>query len=89
MQRDHEWVRHKLAQIEEKRDILRSLEETLSKWQADVDWADLSPEKQAALMALAEESVGTLTAMIEQLGREICEQVDDMAGSNGEQQADD
>ncbi|GEM_PF-2222915 len=89
MERDQEWVRRKLADIEEKREILRSLEDTLAKWEAEVDWDELPPEKQAALIALAEESVGTLTVMIERLGRQISDQVDEMTGTNGGQPADD
>lgn len=89
MPHDHEWVRDKLAAIEEKREILRSLEDTLSKWESDIDWESLPPEKQAALMALAEESVSTLTTMIERLGSEISQQVEEMAAVNGGEPVDD
>lgn len=81
---DHDWVARKLAEIEEKRSILRSLEETLEKWEADVDWEQLPPGKQAALMALAGESVETLATLIGRLGEQISAGLNELAGATGE-----
>lgn len=84
MAQNHEWVKRKLAEIEDKRSILRSLEETLTKWESDIDWEQLPAEKQAALMALAGESVETLTAMIDQLGGQIRDGLAELSGESGD-----
>lgn len=66
-----QWVREKLAEIERKREVLAALRESLENWERDIDWEELPPSKQAALMALAEESVSTLQAMIARLKDDI------------------
>jgi hypothetical protein len=73
MAQEQEWLEQKLAEIEEKRATLKLLEETLSKWETEVDWEAVPPEKKAALMDLAEESVGALAVLIENLGSQIQE----------------
>jgi hypothetical protein len=84
MSEKHQWVQDKLKEIEHKREILRSLKDTLAKWEQEVDWESLSPAKQAALVALADESVTTLAAMIENLGDKIRADLEELAGRNGE-----
>lgn len=84
MEDQRQWVEEKLKEIEHKREILNSLKETLAKWEQDVEWEALPAPKQAALMALADESVGTLTAMIERLGTDIRQGLADLSGTNGE-----
>ncbi|MBN2083296.1 hypothetical protein JW859_13950 [bacterium] len=79
-----QWVQDKLKEIEHKRDILRSLQEMLAKWEQDVDWGALPADKQAALVALADESVATLASMIENLGDKIRADLAELAGRNGE-----
>ena len=71
MQYDKEWVSTKLDEIERKREVLKALEEALGKWEEEVDFGELSPAKQAALIALAEQSVDTLEEMISKLGDDI------------------
>ncbi len=73
MAQEQEWLEQKLAEIEEKRATLKLLEETLSKWETEVDWEAVPPEKKAALMDLAQESVGALAVLIENLGSQIQE----------------
>jgi DNA repair exonuclease SbcCD ATPase subunit len=73
MAQEQEWLEQKLAEIEEKRATLKLLEETLSKWETEVDWEAAPPEKKAALMDLAQESVGALAVLIENLGSQIQE----------------
>ena len=84
MVHDQQWVRDKLAEIEEKRKLLKALEETLEKWEAEVDWEQIPPEKQAALLALAGESVETLNVMIKNLGGQIEDKLKELTGDNGE-----
>jgi len=83
-----QWIEDKLREIEQKREILNSLKETLAKWEADIDWEAIPVPKQAALMALADESVETLTVMIERLGTDIREGLTELAGTNGGQAPD-
>jgi hypothetical protein len=71
MSPDEGWVREKLEEIERKRAVLAALRESLETWERDVDWEGLPPSKQAALMALAEESVATLQSMIARLREDI------------------
>ena len=81
---DREWVELKLKEIEHKREILRALLDCLKKWEEDVDWESLPASKQAALMALAHESTGTLQHMIERLQTDIqagIREVGDLAGT--------
>lgn len=66
-----QWVRDKLAEIERKREVLVALRDSLEAWERDIDWEELPPEKQAALMALAEESVSTLQTIIARLKDDI------------------
>jgi len=73
MAQEQEWLEQKLVEIEEKRATLKLLEETLSKWEIEVDWEAVPPEKKAALMDLAQESVGALAVLIENLGSQIQE----------------
>jgi hypothetical protein len=75
-------------EIGHKREILDSLKETLAKWELELDWEALPAPKQAALLALADESVLTLTTMIERLGDDIRRVVDELSGSNGERRPD-
>lgn len=84
MAQEQEWLEQKLAEIEEKRATLKMLEETLSKWETEVDWEAVPPEKQAALMELAEESVGTLAVLIENLGTQIQEGMAELGTETGE-----
>jgi hypothetical protein len=79
-----QWVEKKLKEIEYKREILNSLKATLAKWEEDVEWESLPAPKQAALMALADESVETLTTMIERLGTDIRQGLAGLSGTNGE-----
>jgi len=86
MKRDQEWVKGKLAEIEEKRAMLHALEETLGKWESELDWEQIPPEKQAALLALAGESVETLNVMIKNLGQQIQDRLEELTGGNGERE---
>ena len=61
------WIDEKLAAIDEKRRILKTLQDNLEQWEQEIDWSQVPPEKQAALIALAEESVTTLQALIGRL----------------------
>jgi len=85
----NEWVQDKLKEIEHKREILQSLKDTLAKWEQDVDWEALPAAKQAALVALADESVTTLAAMIENLGDKIRADLEKLHGRNGEPNTND
>lgn len=66
-----QWAQEQLERLEHKRAILKALQDTLTQWEREVDWAKVPPEKQAALMALAEESVETLRSLIARLTEEI------------------
>lgn len=83
-----QWIEQKLQDIEQKREILNSLKDTLTKWEQDLDWEAIPTEKQAALMALADESVQTLTALIERLGNDIRREIGELPGQVGERQSD-
>jgi len=86
MVREQEWVKQKLAEIEGKRAMLKMLEETLGKWETEVDWEAIPEEKQTVLMALAEESVGALAGLIKRLGNQIQEgmaEINEEAGRDG------
>jgi len=74
-----QWVQEKLAEIEHKREVLRALEDSLAQWEREIDWSQVPPEKQAALMALAEQSVDTLKSMITKLGERIRAGLKEMA----------
>lgn len=78
-----QWIEQKLREIEQKREILNSLRETLAKWEEDIDWEAIPVPKQAALMALADESVETLTLMIDRLGADIRRGLTELSGTNG------
>jgi hypothetical protein len=80
---DKQWVRGKLEEIEHKRAILKQLEECLTKWEEDIDWGGLSPAKQAALMAMAEQSTDTLEHMIKQLSTQIKSGLRELADETG------
>ena len=84
MDDQRQWIEEKLKEIEYKREVLNSLKETLAKWEQDVEWDNLPAPKQAALMALADESVETLTTMIERLGSDIRQRLANLSGTNGE-----
>ena len=81
--RDVNWVRDKLEEIERKRAVLAALRDSLETWEREIDWEELPPEKQAALMALAEESVSTLQEMIARLKDDIQTGLADLAASPG------
>jgi len=82
------WIEDKLKEIEQKREILSSLKDTLAKWEADIDWEAIPVPKQAALMALADESVETLTQMIDRLGADIRSGLAELSGKNGGREPD-
>ena len=81
--RDENWVRDKLAEIERKRAVLAALRDSLETWEREIDWEELAPEKQAALMALAEESVSTLQTIIARLKDDITSGLQGLAAENG------
>jgi hypothetical protein len=88
MPRAADWAGEHLAEIDHKREILAALRETLESWERDVDWTDVPSEKQAALLALAEESVTTLQEMIARLVADIRARLDELgergAAPNGD-----
>lgn len=88
MGEQQQWIEQKLEEIEHKRDVLNSLKDMLIRWDQDLDWEAIPAPKQAALMALADESVLTLTTMIEQLGNDIRGALDELPGDNGKREAD-
>lgn len=67
------WLGQTMPELERKRAVLAALNDSLSVWEQNVDWEGLAPEKQAALLALAEESVRTLKSMIARLEAELAE----------------
>jgi uncharacterized membrane protein len=78
MENKRAWVEERLKKIEQKREILKSLEEALAKWESDVDWENISAARRAALDLLASESVDTLNTMIANLSKQIKSEITEL-----------
>lgn len=65
------WLQQQAAILQRKQAMLDMLRESLSEWEREVDWNELSAEQRARLTRLAEESASTLRSMIERLETDL------------------
>lgn len=78
MENKRECVEERIRKIEQKREILKSLEEALAKWESEIDWENISDTRRAALDLLASESVDTLNTMIANLNKQIKSEITEL-----------